>query len=453
MKLPNFMATMRLVSAYKQGKSLAFTQVLQEQKIIAKKAKKEKLTHNEESKAEEPVPATVSKSASKLPIPKICMSKFEKIDEENSTTNPQDLLVTVEHPTLIKSGWFGSTSYYSYTVISKISGKLFTVKRRFKDLDWLHTILTKQYKGYSIPPLPVKKYIKNTSGDFIEERRNDMERYLNIVAEHSVLSISVPFRIFTQTPSERFTRESEKAEQTDVPNSVSMEHRFDMLVASVQNKLQLILSKKIMPFSKEMAKIEESIKKIEIPVKAYSNTFSQWSASLTSSLTIIETIYFEDSLINEMVSNRYHSIVRPCVGDVYEFSEEAKEIHLRVEGVKLAIASYKRSIDEYSELETLVSRQLGKHRSSRDEDTAAKYLNQIQNTQDSLNRLTNELDQIEKNISNEFASLAGFKEQKLQKLVDAVVKQQKNYYENESLFWEEVCRTAEVKSLDNESIQ
>ena len=61
-----------------------------------------------------------------------------------------------------------------------------TVHRRFSHSVALHTALTRLLPGIALPPLPEKQYAGRFSDDFVEERRGDLERYINRVARHPV---------------------------------------------------------------------------------------------------------------------------------------------------------------------------------------------------------------------------------------------------------------------------
>ena len=96
-----------------------------------KDAKSENKTLPEEQKQS-------SKIFPRLPsLPKVYKPLLSQIEEEISTpkTSSRDSAITVEDPSLISSGWLGSTSYYLYTIITRVSGKVLTVKRRFSDMD------------------------------------------------------------------------------------------------------------------------------------------------------------------------------------------------------------------------------------------------------------------------------------------------------------------------------
>ena len=48
---------------------------------------------------------------------------------------------------------------------------VYAVKRRYKDFLYLHNKINEKFKGLSLPKLPDKKFVNNTSLDFVEKRK------------------------------------------------------------------------------------------------------------------------------------------------------------------------------------------------------------------------------------------------------------------------------------------
>lgn len=85
------------------------------------------------------------------------------------------------------------------------------VFRRYNDFVWLRTELTSQFPGVFIPPLPPKKFIGHTAGQFVAERQKLLGRFLNNCERLRFLRKSNAFRIFlTEHNSEEFERRSKE---------------------------------------------------------------------------------------------------------------------------------------------------------------------------------------------------------------------------------------------------
>ncbi|KAG2449349.1 hypothetical protein HYH02_005504 [Chlamydomonas schloesseri] len=75
------------------------------------------------------------------------------------------------------------------------------VRRRFREFVALADLLKAKYRGYFVPPRPEKNAVEGQrmTDAFVEERRLALERYLNKLARHPVLSASEELRLFLTT--------------------------------------------------------------------------------------------------------------------------------------------------------------------------------------------------------------------------------------------------------------
>ncbi|KAG8711808.1 hypothetical protein FRC09_020397 [Ceratobasidium sp. 395] len=71
-----------------------------------------------------------------------------------------------------------------------------TVQRRFSHFAFLHTALSRKLPGIALPPLPAKQYAGRFQGEFVEARRNDLERWLARVVRHPVARYSEVLTFF-----------------------------------------------------------------------------------------------------------------------------------------------------------------------------------------------------------------------------------------------------------------
>ena len=300
----------------------------------------------------------------------------------------------------------------------------------------MHNQLVLKYKGFIIPSRPDKKLIKNTDEKFVEERRLQMEKYLNIIAKHPILGTSLAFKIFTQSPNEKFEKEKIKAEaMNEFTEYRSLEDAIDKVFALVQNKFQIIFSQKIVPFSKEMSDIEDKLIRLEAPIQTVSGAFSSWVQNHSENMKIFFGLKLGSDFFNIM--SNYKSLFRNNFSELTRLSLEIKEEQLRLEGLKEALNSYKNTVEECCKLQTLISRKLGKHKSSSDQDTAARYLSEIQATQDTIDKYNKTLTQIEENVMKENSSFDLVKTQHLEQTIKEIITTQKEYYAKESSFWKE----------------
>ena len=112
---------------------------------------------------------------------------FENVDLGN-------LKVMVEDPQT-RSTTFSSFVSYAVTVHPQLVGVI-NVRRRYTDFRWLRETLVKLFPGYFVPPIPGKKGLGKFDDYFLEERQGELERFLSRLVSDSILSVSLPLRLF-----------------------------------------------------------------------------------------------------------------------------------------------------------------------------------------------------------------------------------------------------------------
>ncbi|KAI9302450.1 hypothetical protein BJ944DRAFT_269917 [Cunninghamella echinulata] len=95
----------------------------------------------------------------------------------------------------------GQSTFVTYGIQSKNQ----TSRRRFQDFVWLYNVLYVHFPACIVPPLPDKhrlEYVKGDrfSTDFVEKRRASLERFLQRIERHPILSRSQYFIMFLESP-------------------------------------------------------------------------------------------------------------------------------------------------------------------------------------------------------------------------------------------------------------
>ncbi|CAF1134396.1 unnamed protein product [Adineta steineri] len=89
----------------------------------------------------------------------------------------------------------GLKSFTEYKIHAQISnGRV--VSRRYKQFEWLHEQLVNKFRFICVPPLPGKQIAGRFENEFIEERRRQLELWLNRICHHPVLCASFPVQHF-----------------------------------------------------------------------------------------------------------------------------------------------------------------------------------------------------------------------------------------------------------------
>ena len=124
-----------------------------------------------------------------------------------------DLAVAVGNPCKVGEGM---SAYFTYEVTTKTSlpqyafGQ-FSVTRRFRDFDWLHSQLCAKFAGAIVPPLPDKhaaqvSTMKVTgvaqSAQWLEDRRGALQRFLQRLVAHPTLHNAPDLQAFLEKPDD-----------------------------------------------------------------------------------------------------------------------------------------------------------------------------------------------------------------------------------------------------------
>jgi len=164
-----------------------------------------------------------------------------------------DLAVTISSPT--KKG-DGISSFITYQVHTKTSlpqymhGE-FTVTRRFRDFDWLHTQLVNKHPGTIVPALPEKQDMKNVSlrlsgvgmsAEALEQRRAGLQRFIHRVAKHPHLHKAQDLQTFLEATDQtleawKASSKGDEKSSSYLPSASSVKEGSSSLVSGFKSYL------------------------------------------------------------------------------------------------------------------------------------------------------------------------------------------------------------------------
>ncbi|KAJ2454068.1 Sorting nexin-3 [Coemansia sp. RSA 2336] len=107
------------------------------------------------------------------------------------------LEIEVKNP---KTHGVGRNMYTDYEVVCRSNIPMFklrqsSVRRRYSDFEWLRDQLERETSRVNIPPLPGKVFTNRFDDKVIEDRREGLERFLQIVAGHPLLQTGSRFLV------------------------------------------------------------------------------------------------------------------------------------------------------------------------------------------------------------------------------------------------------------------
>jgi hypothetical protein len=76
------------------------------------------------------------------------------------------------------------------------------VKRRYSEFEWLHERLSNLHPDVVLPPLPPKRTFGRFRDDFIDERKQGLQTFLQFLASHPKLRYDRVFQLFCERPVE-----------------------------------------------------------------------------------------------------------------------------------------------------------------------------------------------------------------------------------------------------------
>ncbi|XP_047326240.1 sorting nexin 1-like [Impatiens glandulifera] len=153
------------------------------------------------------------------------------------------LSVSVSDPA--KMG-YGVQAYTSYKLITKTNFSDYQrpekiVIRRYSDFVWLRDKLIEKYKGIFIPSLPEKNTVEKFrfTAEFVEMRRQALEKFVNRIASHNVLQKSEDLRVLLQ--ADELSMEMARSQKT----GILMKKPADLMqiFKEVQSKVSGVLGK------------------------------------------------------------------------------------------------------------------------------------------------------------------------------------------------------------------
>lgn len=393
-----FMGTMRLCSLIKQGKKYTDKDMAKEQKILARRA----------SKASAPQ---------------------ETI--ENPISSQTFSVITVDQPMLVPSGWFGSTSYYTYTINCQYLDSNYSVVRRFSDLDWLYSSFLVSFKGFIIPLLPDKKFLNNTDKAFIEQRRSDMEKFLNSLSSHNVFSKTQALIAFLTYPDKNFERFKTEFDCSECFEIKGIEDTIDKTIAVIQTKFKSMTcslnassSIKIQGISENNARNCQNFQELVMAIQVW------------TSVQISENSgFFELFRGFDLGSSKMFELENENSRVVKVFEEKVNAEYLRTQGLIQAIKLYEQDLSNLATKQHLMDRKLKKHRKCTDPAHAARYISEIQTLQSQIDKLLTETAATEKTLSLEHLELEKNRSERLVQGMISLVTSQKKHFFTVSQYW------------------
>lgn len=163
----------------------------------------------------------------------------------------------------------GLKAFMEYKIQPQVPGCRL-VGRRYKQFDWLHEQLVNKFRFVCIPPLPGKQIAGRFEQEFIEERRRQLELWLNRICSHPVLCASFAVQHFITCDSSDKNRKDWKTGKRRVEKDESREASWLQCVEVIQSGLadHQIISQ-IDTFAQQQPNLESQMKNLSQGLAKY----------------------------------------------------------------------------------------------------------------------------------------------------------------------------------------
>ncbi|KAH7907478.1 Vps5 C terminal like-domain-containing protein, partial [Hygrophoropsis aurantiaca] len=149
-------------------------------------------------------------------------SKFRSIQSHHSQpqsqpTQPQTepvFVITVDDPQRVGDPIRAYTMYtvHTNTTSSAFPKSSFSVLRRYSDFLWLYDTLSSNNPGIIVPPVPEKNPFGRFDDGFVQQRRRELQKCVQKIANHPVLVKDADFESFLYSDSFALDIKHRKAE-------------------------------------------------------------------------------------------------------------------------------------------------------------------------------------------------------------------------------------------------
>ncbi|XP_076014186.1 sorting nexin-7 [Genypterus blacodes] len=215
--------------------------------------------------------------------------QLDEEEEGQQDGNMKDLFINVDNP---ESHVTAIETFIMYRIVtrttrSEFDSSEFEVRRRYQDFVWLRSRLEETHPTLIVNPLPekfvMKGMVERFNNDFIETRRKALQRFLNKISEHPILSYSQHFKVFLTaqelTPHRKqgpgfLSRmgETVRAVANSVRGVKSRPEEFTVLQDYVED-----FSNKISSLDRVTQRVVKEQREYVDELKQYSPTFTQWA--------------------------------------------------------------------------------------------------------------------------------------------------------------------------------
>jgi len=430
-------------------------------------------------------PSTLAAGSSKPATRFDAAAGFESSGQVNGAAASPDLAVSVANPQKVGEGM---SAYFTYEVTTKTSLPQYTfgqfsVTRRFRDFDWLHTQLALKFPGAIVPPLPEKHSAQvatlkvtavSQSPAWLEERRGALQRFLHALVAHPMLHTAVDLQAFLEKPDDALEAWKELAKQQKSSSYGSMMSDVKAgLYSGYSRSVSLFGSESSASFTpqqdvpcQQMANYATALQAQVTAVHKHSKSYIERHKALSSSLTgfglaLTQLANCEQST-NESLARGF-SHMGLCVGrlsatyseqadrEAQTFEDPMKEYIRLLTSVKHAIGAREAALRAWNAAASALTAKQERLQKLRDaggkEDKISALAREVAEAEEAVNLAKSEYEAVAARVDGEMQRFQTEKLADFKRYVVGFLKLQLEYSERVQQTWRELLpRLEEIDS-------
>ena len=208
--------------------------------------------------------------------------KFQKQNHLNAILQSNKLLN--DRAKVLDPGTFKS-KYVVYVL--NTPEKEFSVERRYSDFVLLRQEMIKNFPGYFVPPLPIKKIGGNIELPFINERKNELQLFINDVVNHPALKTFELLIQFLSLPNKEWEEKTKAASKVNPPKEMSN-------YLTPEGEAKVLFTNGMREYEKRLQgaakNIRDSFNELKVAIKVVSDDIGKLSNSINNVSKIYKKI-------------------------------------------------------------------------------------------------------------------------------------------------------------------
>jgi sorting nexin-1/2 len=400
-----------------------------------------------------------------------------------------DLAVVVGSPSKVGEGM---SAFFTYEVRTKTSlpqyvNSEFAVTRRFRDFDWLHTQLVATFPGAIVPPLPEKHAAQvatykvtaqQQSAAFLEERRSQLQRFLQRLVAHPMIHTAPDLQAFLEKPDDELEQWREKAKGGALgTKAYSLQDVKSGLLKMANSSLSMtemppasflpLADVPCQQMGNYAAAVQAQVASVHKHARGYIERHKALGTALTGFGLTLTQLADCQRTINESLANGISSMGL-CVGrlsatyhelaerEKLAFDEPMKEYVRILSSAKAAIACRDAAVKKYNEAQLtmlLKKERLEKHRAAGGkEEKAAVLSGELAVAEESTNLAKAEYEAIAARVDAEMARFQAEKLADLKRIVINFISLQIEYSVRVQQAWRELLPRLQAIEVGSDAL-